>query len=182
MAEGPCGPAGRHVTDLRAELAPHIRANVLGAALTHLTMPGVPDLYQGTEGEYRALVDPDNRAPFAPQEGASAKQAVTAVALRLRARRPELFGAAATYAPLYAEGPGAEHCLAFTRSGRVLTAVTRLSLRLAGAGGWRETVLTLPPGRWSDLFAPERRFEGRVRVDELFSPLPVALLERAGEE
>ncbi|MDQ0810510.1 (1-_4)-alpha-D-glucan 1-alpha-D-glucosylmutase [Streptomyces sp. B3I7] len=179
---GPCGPGGRHVTDFRAALAPHIRANVLGAALTHLTMPGVPDVYQGTEGEYRALVDPDNRAPFAPQEGASAKEAVTAAALRLRARRPELFGAAATYAPLWAEGPGAAHCLAFTRSGRVLTAVTRLSLRLAEAGGWRETVLPLPPGRWSDLFAPERRFEGRVRVAELFSPLPVALLERAGDE
>jgi (1->4)-alpha-D-glucan 1-alpha-D-glucosylmutase len=145
-------------------------------------MPGVPDVYQGTEGEYRALVDPDNRAPFAPQEGASAKEAVTTAALRLRARRPELFGASATYAPLWAEGPGAAHCLAFTRSGRVLTAVTRLSLRLAEAGGWRETVLPLPPGRWSDVFAPERRFEGRVRVAELFSPLPVALLERTGDE
>ena len=56
-------------------LAPHVRANVLGAALVHLTMPGVPDVYQGTEGEYRALVDPDNRrarSDFPPVEAGTA--------------------------------------------------------------------------------------------------------------
>jgi (1->4)-alpha-D-glucan 1-alpha-D-glucosylmutase len=182
VAEGPCGAPGRLVTDLRQELAPHIRANVLGAALVHLTMPGVPDVYQGTEGEYRALVDPDNRRPFAPQDAASAKADLTTAALRLRRRHPEVFGAAGTYAPLAAEGPAAAHCVAFVRSGRVLTAVTRLSLRLAEAGGWQDTSLTLPPGRWADALVPERRFEGHTRVADLFTPLPVALLERVAEE
>ncbi|MBG0851678.1 malto-oligosyltrehalose synthase [Streptomyces spinoverrucosus] len=182
VAAGPCGPPGEPVAALRGELEPHVRANVLGTALVHLTMPGVPDLYQGTEAEYRALVDPDNRRPvgFPPAEDAGAKGAVTAAALRLRARRPEVFGDAATYAPLAAEGPAAAHCLAYVRSGEVVAAVTRLSLRLAEAGGWRDTALPLPPGRWADVLAPGREFSGHARVGELFEPLPVVLLERVG--
>jgi (1->4)-alpha-D-glucan 1-alpha-D-glucosylmutase len=178
VAAGPCGPPGRRVADFRASLAPHVRANVLGAALVQLTMPGVPDVYQGTEGEYLALVDPDNREPFVPLEQASAKAALTTAALRLRGRRPEVFGDAATYTPLTAEGPGAAHCTAFVRSGEVISAVTRLSLRLAQAGGWRDTRLALPEGRWTDVLAPEREFTGHTRVAELFERLPVVLLER----
>ncbi|MFF7594104.1 malto-oligosyltrehalose synthase [Streptomyces mirabilis] len=182
VAAGPCGPPGRHVADFRASLAPHVRANVLGAALVQLTMPGVPDVYQGTEGEYLALVDPDNREPFAPPEQASAKAALTTAALRLRGRRPQVFGDAATYVPLAAEGPGAAHCAAFVRSGEVIAAVTRLSLRLAKAGGWRDTRLALPEGRWTDVLDPEREFTGHTRVAELFEPLPVVLLERVSAD
>ncbi|MFF2125070.1 malto-oligosyltrehalose synthase [Streptomyces olivochromogenes] len=182
VAAGPCGSPGRRVADFRASLAPHVRANVLGAALVQLTMPGVPDVYQGTEAEYLALVDPDNREPFAPLEQASAKAALTTAALRLRGRRPEVFGDAATYVPLAAEGPCAAHCTAFVRSGEVISAVTRLSLRLAEAGGWRDTRLALPEGRWTDVLAPEREFTGHTRVAELFEPLPVVLLERVGPD
>ncbi|MFJ3309814.1 malto-oligosyltrehalose synthase [Streptomyces sp. NPDC086549] len=189
VAEGPCGAPGERVAALRGSLEAHIRANVLGTALVHLTMPGVPDLYQGTEGEYRALVDPDNRRPVrfppaaAEASGVSVeKAAVTAAALRLRARRPDVFGDTATYTPLAAEGPAAAHCVAFARSGEVVTAVTRLSLRLAEAGGWRDTRLPLPPGRWADALAPEREFTGHARVAELFGGMPVALLERVADE
>ncbi|WP_233645378.1 malto-oligosyltrehalose synthase [Streptomyces sp. BSE6.1] len=189
VASGPCGAPGERIAALRKALEPHVRANVLGAALVHLTMPGVPDLYQGTEHEYRALVDPDNRRPVDfPSAGAGRagvgvgergeKAAVTRAALALRARRPGTFGDAATYEPLPAEGPAAAHCVAFARSGRTVTAVTRLSLRLAEAGGWRGTTLPLPPGRWADALAPEREFAGHARVADLFADMPVALLER----
>ncbi|MBZ3904673.1 malto-oligosyltrehalose synthase [Streptomyces griseiscabiei] len=178
------GPAvDSRVAALREELEPYARANSLGAALVQLTMPGVPDVYQGTEGEYRALVDPDNRRSFAPLEGEdreSDKVRLTSAALRLRGRRPEVFGEAATYAPLPATGPAAGHCVAFARSGEVVTAVTRLSLRLAEAGGWGDTRLTLPAGRWAEVIGGEREFTGEVRVAELFASLPVALLERVG--
>ncbi|MET7486506.1 malto-oligosyltrehalose synthase [Streptomyces sp. NPDC005538] len=181
VAAGPCGAPGERVAAFRAEVEPHIRANLLGAALIHLTMPGVPDLYQGTEAEYRALVDPDNRrpVPFPPPDPGD-KGALTAAALRLRARRPEAFGDAATYTPLAAEGPAAAHCVAFARSGAAVTAVTRLSSRLAAAGGWRDTSVALPPGRWVDVLAPEREFTGHARVAELFGVSPVVLLEVAG--
>ncbi|GHG89396.1 malto-oligosyltrehalose synthase [Streptomyces lanatus] len=183
VAAGPCGTPGERVAAFRSGLEPHIRANVLGMALTQLTMPGVPDVYQGTEGEYRALVDPDNRrAVDFPHADPGEKGTVTAAALRLRRRRPEVFGDSASYAPLTAEGPASAHCAAFTRSGEVVTAVTRLSLRLARAGGWRGTLLPLPPGRWADVLAPEREFTGHARVEELFDRLPVALLERVGGE
>ncbi|MEU3074533.1 malto-oligosyltrehalose synthase [Streptomyces laurentii] len=164
-----------------AGLEPHIRAHVLGATLVQLTMPGVPELYQNTEREYRALVDPDNRAPFAsgPDDD---KTVVVRAALRLRREHPELFGPAGTYTPLTATGPAARHCLAFARTGRVLTAVTRLSLLLAETGGWQDTTLVLPEGRWADLLDDVREFTGGpdtpVKLTELFEARPVTLLVR----
>jgi (1->4)-alpha-D-glucan 1-alpha-D-glucosylmutase len=183
VAAGPCGVPGERVAAFRKALEPHIRANVLGTALVHLTMPGVPDLYQGTESEYRALVDPDNRRPVPfPPEVPGEKDALTSAALRLRARRPGAFGESASYEPLTAEGPAAGHCVAFARSGEVVTAVTRLSLRLAETGGWQDTRLALPPGRWTDALTPGREFTGDTPLTDLFHRWPVALLERAAEE
>ncbi|MEU3225328.1 malto-oligosyltrehalose synthase [Streptomyces sp. NPDC006976] len=187
VAAGPAadtGPGLALVEEFAAPLAPHVRAQVLGAALVHLTMPGVPDLYQGTERVYPALVDPDNRRPFRqppPDAPADEKAELTAAALRLRRERPGVFGESGTYAPLGASGPAAAHCLAFCRSGRAVTAVTRLSLRLAESGGWRGTRLALPDdGVWRDLLAPGREFSGgTVAVAELFAERPVALLVRA---
>lgn len=183
---GPAGPPQHSVARFVHELDPYVRANVLGATLLHLTMPGVPDVYQGSEREFLALVDPDNRrpvefgAPASSGPGAE-KEALTAAALRLRRAAPELFGASATYTPLLPHGPAADHCVAFCRSGEVVTAVTRLSLRLARAGGWADTELPLPAGRWTDLLAPERDFaSGPVRLADLFAVRPVALLRRRG--
>ncbi|MEW1690034.1 malto-oligosyltrehalose synthase [Streptomyces sp. NPDC091265] len=196
------GPVRALLRRFAGTLAPHVRANVLGAALVHLTMPGVPDLYQGTEREYLALVDPDNRRPFRrppadasgtpadPSAGSPADSAadekgtLTVAALRLRRERPGVFGESGTYTPLTATGPAAGHCLAFCRSGEVVTAVTRLSLRLAEAGGWRGTELALPDdGVWRDLLTPGREFTGgTVPVAELFAERPVALLSRAARE
>ncbi|MFJ8691514.1 malto-oligosyltrehalose synthase [Streptomyces roseolilacinus] len=179
VAEGPAGPAQHPVAELARELDPHVWANVLGAALLHLTMPGVPDLYQGTEAVYEALVDPDNRAPFR-EARPDRKTAVTRAALGLRRRYPEVFGASGTYTPLPARGPAADHCVAFLRSDRVVTAVTRLSLRLAEAGGWGDTALTLPEGRWLDVLDGTRVLDGgrAVAVAELLGERPVALLGR----
>ncbi|MFJ2889404.1 malto-oligosyltrehalose synthase [Streptomyces sp. NPDC087305] len=182
VAAGPCGAPGERVAAFRTALEAHIRANMLSATLVQLTMPGVPDLYQGTETEYRALVDPDNRrpVPFPPPHPGD-KGALTVAALQLRARRPEVFGDSATYTPLAAEGPAAAHCVAFARSGSAVTVVTRLSSRLAEAGGWRDTVLPLPPGRWADVLAPEREFTGHARVADVLESSPAVLLERVGE-
>ncbi|MFE7384389.1 malto-oligosyltrehalose synthase [Streptomyces zhihengii] len=242
VGAGPAGPARESVRRFVAELAPWVRANVLGAALLHLTMPGVPDVYQGSEREFLALVDPDNRAPArfgaplpdplpdplpatagtpraadadtpvtagtpraadraetagsapagaGPDAGGSGapdsavgaeKLALTATALRLRRERPEVFGAAGSYGPLEAMGPAADHCVAFHRSGEVVSVVTRLSLRLDREGGWRDTALELPPGRWADLLDGTREFEGGgpVPLAGLLASRPVVLLSRVG--
>lgn len=178
VAAGPAGRPREAVSRLARELAPHVRANTLGAALVHLTMPGVPDIYQRTEREYLALVDPDNRERFRtgpPDE----KTVLTVAALRLRRERPHAFGESATYTPLTATGPAADHCTAFSRSGEVISVVTRLSRRLTSSGGWSGTVLELPAGRWTDALSPDREFPGGpISLTELLSASPVALLSR----
>ena len=142
--------------ELDAALAEAGHANSLAAKLVALTMPGVPDVYQGSETGDRSLVDPDNRRPIDFDaataqlgDGPTGKRAVTAQALRLRRDRRDLF---TDYSPIVAEGQAAEHVLAFDRGGAV-TIVTRLPLGLAARGGWGDTTLTLPDGahRVSDL-------------------------------
>jgi (1->4)-alpha-D-glucan 1-alpha-D-glucosylmutase len=140
-------------------------SNSLAAKLLSLTVPGNPDVYQGSELGDRSLVDPDNRRPvdFDTAEStllrdSNPKQALTARALRLRRDRPELF---TSYTPLEALGPAADHVLAFDRGGAV-TVVTRLPLGLARKGGWGDTVLTLP--------------DGPRRVAELLADGPAALV------
>ena len=55
---------GRRRTDaLVGRLDPHARNDALGQKLLALTVPGVPDVYQGTELWEDSLVDPDNRRP-----------------------------------------------------------------------------------------------------------------------
>ncbi|AEW97080.1 MULTISPECIES: malto-oligosyltrehalose synthase [Streptomycetaceae] len=193
VERGPCGAGRPLLARFTERTAGYARANSLGAAALHLTMPGVPDLYQGTESAYAALVDPDNRRPprmhpqvlaeldagRAPRDAAEEKLLLTATALRLRRRRPEWFGAAGDHRPLTADGPAATHCLAFCRAGAVITAVTRLPALLERAGGWRGTRLELPPGTWRDLLTG-RELADKAALEELFADLPVALLCRDG--
>jgi (1->4)-alpha-D-glucan 1-alpha-D-glucosylmutase len=192
VTTGVCGAAKETLAGFVRRIEPYVRANSLGAALVHLTMPGVPDLYQGTEGSYRALVDPDNRAPArllpqllaeldsgrAPRGLDEEKRLVTATALRLRREQPQWFGAHSSYTPLPAQGPAREHLLAFCRADEVITAATRLSRRLEDAGGWRDTHLPLPEGRWRNLLTGEAA-EGSMPAATLFARYPVALLRRA---
>jgi (1->4)-alpha-D-glucan 1-alpha-D-glucosylmutase len=161
-------------------------------------MPGVPDVYQGSELWEQSLVDPDNRRPvdFAlraalladevdgpgdvtltdrPDDPGTAKLAVTRAALRLRRERPDLFPA---YDALVAEGPAADHALAFDRGGAV-TVVTRLPVGLAARGGWGDTAIRLPSGSWVEQVTG-RRWSGRVPLADLLADLPVALLAEEG--
>ncbi|RGD58996.1 malto-oligosyltrehalose synthase [Kitasatospora xanthocidica] len=172
-------------------LAPYARANTLAAALLHLTVPGVPDLYQGSEEPLYTLVDPDNRGVVdlgalavrltdaaAPRPGDLAREKLhlTATALHLRRSRP-----LGSYRPLPAAGTAADHLLAFARGADVVTAVTRLPYGLERAGGWRDTVLELPAGGpWTDELTGRGFPAGAVPVAELLTALPVALLTRRG--
>jgi (1->4)-alpha-D-glucan 1-alpha-D-glucosylmutase len=56
-------PFLRDLAHFVAMLEPQGRWNSLAQVVVHLTAPGVPDLYQGAELWFRALVDPDNRRP-----------------------------------------------------------------------------------------------------------------------
>ncbi|EIZ78484.1 maltooligosyl trehalose synthase [Novosphingobium sp. Rr 2-17] len=70
---------------------------VLAQAALHLTAPGVPDLYQGTEGVVIGLTDPDNRRavdwepPLQRDTLDGRKRALTHELLAQRRQRPDLF-------------------------------------------------------------------------------------------
>lgn len=116
----------------------------LGMTLLKLTSPGVPDIYQGDELPFLALVDPDNRCPvdwalrrrLIATGQAPAKLDLIRRSLALRERRPAAF--ASTYDPVDA---GPEVC-AFLRGGEVLVAV-------AVRGDL--TGFALPAGTWADV-------------------------------
>ncbi|GAB3990752.1 malto-oligosyltrehalose synthase [Nocardioides marmoraquaticus] len=166
-------------------------SNALAAKLLSLTLPGMPDVYQGSELWEQSLVDPDNRrpvdhalrgrllasleppavAPSGVDDPGTAKLWLVTTALRLLRDRPELF---ASYAALVADGTAADHLLGFDRGGAV-TLVTRLPLGLAARGGWHDTTVSLPEGTWRDQ-RTRAVVSGRVTVSDVLGGFPVALL------
>jgi len=144
------------------EIAPRSLRATLGQLALKLTAPGIPDIYQGDELEFRALVDPDNRRPVdwrlrrerldlhllggPPTDSlGDFKLWMTARLLGARRRRPELFRG--SYEPL-AVGPAA--CV-FLRGGLLLTAV---GLPRTGADP-DPAVQGVPVGRWRGLLTNE---------------------------
>jgi (1->4)-alpha-D-glucan 1-alpha-D-glucosylmutase len=120
---------------------------VLGTTLLKLTVPGIPDLYQGDELPLFALVDPDNRRPvdwelrrrLLSSAEPPPKLDLIRRTLVLRARRPEAFAGA--YEPV---GAG-DDVVAFVRGGKVLVAVAvrgDLSGFRQPLGTWRDVVRT----------------------------------------
>jgi (1->4)-alpha-D-glucan 1-alpha-D-glucosylmutase len=134
--------------------------NSLSQTLLKLTVPGVPDVYQGNDLLDLSLVDPDNRRPvdylrrhqilktlaaagsldhsLASSSIASVddrlKLFVTREALRVRKRCPELFRQG-EYLPLAAHGAKSNHAIAFVRklgAFSVLVVVPRLIATLVG--------------------------------------------------
>jgi (1->4)-alpha-D-glucan 1-alpha-D-glucosylmutase len=157
----------------------------LGQLLLKLTVPGLPDVYNGDELRSLSLVDPDNRRPVdwearraalaALRDGAepdreTLKLHVIARALALRARRPEAFAGA--YTPVDA-GPAV---CAFARGDSEVLVVVPVR------GTSQGTTLKLPgelAGAWRDVIGGAlRELSRRTQVSELTSPHGLALLER----
>jgi (1->4)-alpha-D-glucan 1-alpha-D-glucosylmutase len=180
----------REVADFAAAITPPGWSNSLGQKLVQLTMPGVPDTYQGSELWDLSLVDPDNRRPvdfglrrellgridagWQPpvDDSGAAKLLVTSRALRLRRQRPELFTG---YRPAFAEGRVADHVLAFDRGG-VVAVTTRLPVGLSRHGGWQDTALSLDGHSWMEVFTNTSYGGNRLSVAEVLHTYPVALL------
>jgi (1->4)-alpha-D-glucan 1-alpha-D-glucosylmutase len=179
-----------------------------GLARTALkcTLPGVPDVYQGTEFWDLSLVDPDNRRPVDYGARAAAldetadlsallqswqdgrvKQQLLARLLADRAAAPDFY-ARADYRPLAPTGSKARHLVAFQRSlgnGHLVVAVPRLVARHMegetpplGREFWEDTALRIPAGRWRDVVTGTgiTSDDKGISVGELFSALPIAVL------
>jgi (1->4)-alpha-D-glucan 1-alpha-D-glucosylmutase len=117
----------------------------LGMALLKLTAPGVPDIYQGDEAEFLALVDPDNRRPVdwgalarSLERRSDAKQELVRRLLAVR----DKFGG---YMPVDAP----DDVVAFQRGPEWLVVVP---LRASGskaiphAEGWHDLLTSYPVG------------------------------------
>ena len=122
------------------------------------------------------------------------KMQVVRTALAVRNRLPAVFGGACV--PLAAEGPAAEHVMAFARvagEGAVVTVVPRLVATLTHGRGfgvplpsdWTGTRLVLPEGlagRYRDAFTGNVLVSGdaarTIAADQVLGHFPVALLER----
>jgi len=155
--------------------------SALGQLLLKLTVPGVPDVYQGDELTDLSLVDPDNRRPVdwdarrvalnelsagAEPARATMKLHIIRSALDLRARRPDAFEG--TYTPVQA-GPDV---IAFTRGAAEVLVV--IALRPAP-----RAPLDAPPGRWrATLDGREHDLHGATPTGRLIDEHGLALLER----
>ncbi|AKK00062.1 malto-oligosyltrehalose synthase [Pseudomonas sp. MS646] len=154
-------------------IAPAGALNSLAQTLLRMTVPGVPDLYQGNEFWDFSLVDPDNRRPVdfqARREGLQAdstparllrdwrngrvKQALIARTLALRAQCPQLFQQG-RYQPLEVVGEQARRVLAFMREHGQQRAVVVVPIHAArllensaqpqvAASDWGDTRVSLP--------------------------------------
>jgi (1->4)-alpha-D-glucan 1-alpha-D-glucosylmutase len=175
---------------LRAALAKAARSiaapgalNGLAQTLLRMTVPGVPDLYQGNEFWDFSLVDPDNRRPvdYASRQQAlqqtvdlpdlmqnwrdgRIKQALIARTLNLRAEHAELFRRG-TYQALEVVGSEAHRVLGFVREREGKRAIVIVPIRCADllensaepqvhAPLWGDTRVKLP------FTAPEEHLQG----------------------
>ncbi|MBV9492272.1 MAG: malto-oligosyltrehalose synthase [Verrucomicrobia bacterium] len=165
----PDHPFRKAVTDVSQLISWHGMLNSLSQTILKLTVPGVPDFYQGTELWDFSLVDPDNRRPvnyakreealetiqkrplqelFGEWQNGYIKLAVVHRLLLFRQKHRSLFQQG-NYASLYASGPLANHCLSFARktaNERLLVIVPRLTTRLGKpqeSFNWQDTHLLL---------------------------------------
>ena len=167
-----------------------VRAVVLAQKLLQLTVPGVPDTYQGCELVNLSLVDPDNRRPVdfearrqrlaaleqsPPRDLDDEKLLVTRTALRLRREVPEAFGEDGDHQPLMGSS---RHLVGFVRGGEVATLVTRAPVRLRAAGGWEDATYALPDGLWRDELTGGTLGGAANSCADTFATYPVALLRR----
>jgi (1->4)-alpha-D-glucan 1-alpha-D-glucosylmutase len=136
------------LAELRTAAAPAAEAATLVQMALRLTVPGVPDTYQGTELPDLSLVDPDNRRPVdyaarvaALADGSSAKLALMARLLDLRRERPALF-ADGDYRAVAAQGARAPDLLAFTRAHGGERLFVAVALR-GVAEDWGDTALPI---------------------------------------
>ncbi|MEO5725284.1 MAG: malto-oligosyltrehalose synthase, partial [Ilumatobacteraceae bacterium] len=159
------------------------RLACLAQVVLKVTLPGVPDFYQGSELWTDGLVDPDNRRPVdyvlrrhlletiaadpagqldpaaADDAHGLLKLRMTKRLLQIRRTVPSCFVGAA-YAPLVLNGAASDDAIGYTRGGNVAVVVPVRPLRISRAG-WRDTTVVLP-GQWVDALGGGALGDGRL--------------------
>ena len=172
------------VASLHEVLAPAFSAQTLVQKALALTVPGVPDVYQGAELVDLRLVDPDNRTPVdfddrrrRLAEGRDPKLALVHAVLALRRRRADAFGSGprGAHIPCPTSSPDV---VAFGRGPDVVVLAPRFAYRHLSGGSERATV-DLPYGTWRDVVGGHEVEGGsECQVTAVLGGCPVAVLER----
>jgi 4-alpha-glucanotransferase len=170
----PSHPFGRSLKNFLDRIIPHGIINSMTQTILKLTVPGVPDTFQGSEQWNLSFVDPDNRRPVNyeqlsdtldkmirdarkdpaelmeklwqhPFDG-RVKQWVTHLTLCERNEFPELFEKG-RYVPLEVKGRYKDQLIAFMRSWHDQHLLVVLPLNTAvlpEKHGWKKTRIVLP--------------------------------------
>jgi len=184
--------------DFKQTLRPFIKIgylNSLSQLLIKLTAPGIPDIYQGTEGLDFSMVDPDNRRPVVyewagmPQastsnepRAASLKRKIIRSVLRHRNDHPHLF-AEGSYMPLEVTGARSNNLVAFARIYKreiAVTVIPRLVDALTnGSIFWKDTAVVIPPDldrQMHDILTGKPQPMAAMPAAQLLADHPVAFL------
>ncbi len=181
--------------------------NSLAQTVMKLTLPGAPDIYQGSELWNLSLVDPDNRraVDYEAREKAltalwprlavidrreavmkdllaawpdgRVKLATIALLLDLRREREALF-AAGDYEPI---ALGANYALGYLRAldnERIVVLIARFPGLRASDPDWGDAVAELPDGVWLDELTGRKARGGKVPLAQIFGLLPTAVLRK----
>jgi (1->4)-alpha-D-glucan 1-alpha-D-glucosylmutase len=160
-----------------------------------LTVPGVPDIYQGAELWDFSLVDPDNRRPVdyaarrrllgaddadvAQSRDGGLKLRFARDLLRLRRQHPDLFGLG-SYEALAATGASAERIVAFARQHEGTSLLVAAALFPAREMAWSDEQIASGQDqeRWTSLLDGREitARQGALAAADLFATLPVAVL------
>ncbi|GAB3518254.1 malto-oligosyltrehalose synthase [Arthrobacter monumenti] len=201
----------RIVTDFVREIDGFGKSNSLSAKIVQLTMPGVPDVYQGTELWEDSLVDPDNRRPVDFDKrrrllaqlddgtgggSATGSSAGGSVHTKVDDDDVGLAKLLVTSRALRLKRDRPELFTSYTPfrangdaadhlvgfdRGGAITLATRLPAGLKKRGGWGDTAVALPSAMRDELTGRSYR-AGEIPVFDLMSDYPVALLAADAEE
>lgn len=160
----------RFLSGIAAAIAPAGAVNAVSQKLLTLTVPGVPDIYQGTERWDLTLVDPDNRRPVDFRRRAEYEDHIEKVSMSENAPTDRFFDelcaswksgtikqyvvgkilrfrrrvpdlfAKGSYVPLEPTGPRSEHVVAFMRTYETQRIVVVVPRFLSGTLQSSETI------------------------------------------
>jgi (1->4)-alpha-D-glucan 1-alpha-D-glucosylmutase len=178
--------------------------NSLSQTMLKLTVPGVPDIYQGTELWDLSLVDPDNRRPvdlaaraaildgalefyrrgstrcwnelFASWPDGRVKLLLIAQTLRVRAKFADVFGGS-SYIPLRSHGALGRNCAAFMRRkhrSSIIVIISRFFTKLV-----KPSIMPLGKEVWKDTRIELKESSVGRWINELTGEY---LEDRGGEE
>ncbi len=196
-----------HFGGIARRLATLGMLNGLTRTVLKLTLPGVPDIYQGTEFWDFSLVDPDNRRPVDYAARAKAleksdpltslmsnwtdgriKQQIIATLLRDRIQSPALY-AEGDYRVVQAEGARADHFIGYLRQHstdvlavlvpRLWSGLVKSNDPMVDAAIWGNTSIELARGTWLNVMTGNEIFidRDRTKVSDLMKEFPFAVLK-----